>query len=164
MYKDLQINQDLSFQEREWSVQRVGGILLAAIVVLGLLGLFGTGPLSSATTGSIDDGLKLSYERFVRHDGQTSWEVHISPDQISNGQVELWVSSDYLDSVDIERISPQPDQVRNEGDRLVYIFPASADEPMSVTFSFRPDSLWRLSGDIGIADGPALSFDQVSYP
>lgn len=164
-YKDLQVGQDLSFQEREWRIQRAAWILLAAIVVLALLGLFGTGPLSSTTAGSTDEGLKIAYERFVRHDGQTSVDIDVSPDQIANGQVEIWVSSSYLDSVDIERISPQPDQVRNEGDRLVYIFPAaSTNDPISVTFSMRPDALWRLSGDIGITDGPSLSFDQVSYP
>lgn len=163
--RGLQLNEDRAFQERQWRFQRVGSLLLAAIVVLGLLGLFGTGPLSSTTAGSTDVGLRLAYERFVRHDGQTSVEINVSPGLASDGQVEIWVSNTCLDGVDIERISPEPDQIRSEDDRLVYVFPtANADTPISVTFSLRPDALWRLSGEIGITGGPSLSFNQVSYP
>lgn len=163
--RSLQINEDLAFQEREWRFQRAGSLFLTAIVVLGLLGLFGTGPLSSSTAGSTDDGLKVAYERFVRHDGRTSVEVDVGPDQVSDGQVEIWVSASYLESVDIEQVSPEPDQVRSEDDRRVYVFPAAnATTPVSVTFSLRPNALWRLSGEIGITDGPSLSFTQVSYP
>lgn len=163
--KELQIKQDLSLQEREWRFQRIGWILLAAVVVLGLLGLFGTGPLSSATAGSLDQGLTIAYERFVRHSGQTSLEIDVSPDRVADGRVEIWLSSRYVDSIDIERISPQPDQVRSEDARLVYIFAAgNTGEPISMSFSIRPDALWRLSGDVGITGGPSLSFDQFSYP
>lgn len=161
----LEIDQDLGFQEHEWRLQRVIWMLLLAIVVLALFGLFGTGPLSSMTAGSEDEGITLDYERFVRHDGRASLVVDVSPDQVSEGQVELWLDEAYLGDIQIETISPQPNEVRSDGDRQVYVFLAEdPTAPITITFSYRPDTIGRLSGDMGIVDGPTLSFDQLSYP
>jgi hypothetical protein len=161
----LEIDQDLDFQRKEWRVERIAWAALTIIVLLALLGLFGTGPLSSATASSDDDGLVLDYERFVRHDGEASLDIQVSPDQVSEGEIELWISTAYLDKVRIESISPQPDEVRGEGDRQVYVFLAEApNAPVSITFNLSPDRMGRYSGEMGIVDGPAISFTQLSYP
>jgi hypothetical protein len=161
----LEIDQDLDFQKKEWRVERIAWAALTIIVILALLGLFGTGPLSSAIAGSDKDGLVLDYERFVRHDGEASLEIQVSPDQVSEGEIELWISTGYLDEVQIENISPQPDVVRGEGDRQVYVFLAEApNAPVSISFSLSPDRMGRYSGEMGIVDGPTVSFNQLSYP
>lgn len=161
----LEIDQDLGFQEGEWIAQRVLWAILFAIIMLALLGLFGTGPLSSMKAGSEDEGITLDYERFVRHDGRASLVVDVSPDQVSEGQVEVWLNESYLSDVQMESISPQPDEVRSDGDRQVYVFLAEdPNAPITITFSYRPDTIGRLTGDMGIVDGPTVSFDQLSYP
>lgn len=45
---DLQIEQDLKFQELMWRLQRVSQVILALLVLLALLGLFGDGILAKA--------------------------------------------------------------------------------------------------------------------
>lgn len=40
------IDEDLTFQRRNWAAERAGWALMAAVVALGLAGLFGPGPLS----------------------------------------------------------------------------------------------------------------------
>lgn len=68
----LEIHEDLPFQEREWKIQRAAWVFMALVIVLALLGLFSTGPLSSAKEEAADGALTVGYERFIRHDGRTT--------------------------------------------------------------------------------------------
>ena len=162
---DLKIDQDLRFQEWEWAVQRVAWIVMLLIIVLALLGFFGTGPISSATAGDPDSPLLVEYQRFVRQQGQTSLTVQVDSGQISDGQIEVWISTGYVEDVEIEQLSQQPDEVLNDGDRLVFVFLAEdVSEPISVTFTLRPEVIGRITGDIGVVDGPQVHLSQLSYP
>lgn len=162
---DLEIDQDIEFQQREWRVQRVFWGVLLLIVLLALLGLFGTGPISSATAGSGDEGLRLSYQRFVRHGGEAELEFEVQPDQVQDGQVEIWISFSYLNDLTIEQYSIQPEEVRAGRDRHVFVFLVEeSDEPVTVRLSIRPDKIGRYAGDAGIVGGPTVSFTQFSYP
>lgn len=161
----LELDQKLDFQEKAWRVERIGWGVLTLVALLALLGLFGTGPLSSAVAGSDDEGLVVDYERFIRHDGEVSLDIEVAPQHVTGGQIELWISTDYIDDFLVESVSPQPDEVRAEGDRQVYVFLAEEpDAPARISFSFSPDRMGRYSGEIGIVDGPAVSFGQLSYP
>lgn len=161
----LEINQDLGFQERAWRIERFAWGMLGLLILLGLLGLFGTGPISSVDAGSSDDGIVVDYERFVRHDGRASLEIEVAPAQVNAGEIELWISTDYLADIEIDAISTEPDEVRIEGDRQVYVFlTGELDRPVPISISFRPVTFGVLSGEAGIADGPSISFRQLSYP
>jgi hypothetical protein len=77
---DLELNQDLRFQRRMWAVQRIGWAVMALVVLAGLLGLFGPGPLSSATAGKEEGPLLVEgYERFVRFRIPTTLQVRLDP-------------------------------------------------------------------------------------
>ena len=53
---DLEIDQDLRFQKREWAFERASWVVMALVVLAGLLGLLGRGPMSDQTAVS-GDGL-----------------------------------------------------------------------------------------------------------
>lgn len=162
---DLIIDEDLKFEEREWRIQHMAWVAMLLIVVLALLGLFGTGPISFATAGDPDGGLLVEYQRFVRHDGRTSLTVEIGSGQISNGQAEVWISTSYMEDVEIEKFSQQPDEVRNDGDRIIFVFLAEdVSEPISINFTLRPQAMGRLAGNVGIVGGPEVHLSQLSYP
>lgn len=163
---DLEIDQDIEFQENAWTFERIGWIVMALIILFGALGLFGTGPLSSATAGDPDGPISLSYQRFVRHDGQDTLSVKVAPDQVNpDGTVEIWISAAYLEGIEFQGISPEPEEVRTDGVRTIYTF--SVDDPVvPVGFMFfvQPQSMGRYTGEVGIVDGPVVSFRQFSYP
>lgn len=56
---------------REWRWQRVGWILLGGLVVAGLAGLLGDGPLSSTSSSSIDGAVQASFDRFLHRSAPT---------------------------------------------------------------------------------------------
>lgn len=162
---DLEVDEDIGFEKSEWRAQRIGWSLMAVVILLALLGLFGTGPISSATAGAPDGPLLVEYQRFIRHDGRTSLRVQIDEEQIVDGQVELWISSEYLEDVEIEQFSQEPDKVTHGGERVIFTFlAANPTEPVSVTFAMQPQAMGRLSAAVGIVDGPEVQLSQLSYP
>jgi len=162
---DLEIDQDLGFQKGEWLVERISWCVGLAVLILALLGLFGTGPISSATAGSTDGPMFVEYQRFVRHDGEMSLSITVAPDQVHDGKVQIWLSKRYLDKVEIEGFSLEPDEVRSEGDGTVFVLLAEdTSEPISITISMRSQMFGRIAGDIGIVDGSRVSVSQLSYP
>ena len=64
--QDIDLDQDIDFQQRSWKVQRVGWGLMVLFVLAGLSGLLGTGPLSNVTDGDEGGPLWLEYQRFGR--------------------------------------------------------------------------------------------------
>jgi hypothetical protein len=162
---DIEIDQDIGFQQKEWVVQRIAWGIMLLIVVLALIGLFGTGPISSASDETGDGALAVDYQRFVRHDGRVTLSFKIDPGQAQGNQVELWVSQDYLNDVEVQAISPQPTEARGAGDRTVYVFSvADPAGPLQVQFSLRPQSMGRLAGAAGVGENATVTFDQISYP
>lgn len=161
----LEIDQDLPFQEKEWKIQRIAWALMLLIVLLGLLGLFGQGIISDGTASTSDEALVVYYQRFQRLDGQGSLVIQVAPELITGDTIQVAISSAFLDEVEIQGYSQEPSEVRNAGDRLVMEFAVDQPgEPVGVTISFIPQSMGRLSGTIGLVDGPDVEIGQFVYP
>src|ERR687893_3127241 len=95
------------------------------VALAGLLGLFGgAGPLNRATVGDQKDTLHIQeYERFLRFGKPTT--LHVSLDTaaaVEGGEIRLWNNREYLKSIQIQKVDPQPDTVVATPERLVYIF------------------------------------------
>jgi hypothetical protein len=162
---DIDLDQDLELQEREWTLQRVGWVVMVLVIVAALLGAFGTGPLSSASSGGSAEGFTVDYQRVVRHQGESRVTIHVNGDQVSEGQVEVWLGSDYVNAVRVTQISPEPEEVRLADERVVYVF--NVDDPaelVTVNIDLVPQEMGWIPVDIGIVDGEDVSFHQVSLP
>ena len=162
---DIELDQDLTFEHRQWVTQRIGWIVFALVVLAALLGVFGSGPLSAATAGGSSQGLTVDYERFVRLEGQGELNIEIAGGQAVNGEVELWIDAAYLGAVTIGVITPEPAEVRSAGDRLIHVFAVDDPaQPVRVSISYVPQEMGRLSAAMGVNDGPGIVYTQFSYP
>jgi hypothetical protein len=157
--RELQLAEDLSFQRREWTAQRVGWVVLGLVLLAALAGLFGVGPLSNSSTER--DGLRLEYERFARLHQPLSLRFHFSGDRQDSAAVSL--SRKYLAAVQIEHISPQPEKVEADVDWLIYSF-STRQGAGGATFHLKPEKFGTLSGEAKLARGEPLSFRQFIYP
>ena len=160
---DLDIEADLRFQRREWTLQRIGWAAMLALLVAGSLGLFGMGPLSDASAEA--GPIQLDYARFARKQAPSKLRVRVAPDAVQQGEIRLWLDAAYLDRIELRGISPDPDQELAGSDRTVLVFlvadPAQAAE---IRFDVKPAEAGRLRGQLGLVGGPEVAFTQVVYP
>ena len=156
---------DIDYQRRSWTFERVGWGVMGVILAAALLGLCGEGPLAKARTGDTGGLVQLQYDRFTRHGGQTVLEIEVAPGAAANRAVRVWLSRSYLESVQVEQVTPEPDEMEAGQDRLTYVFRlAGSDERAVIAFRMRPERYGPLTGRMGLADGPELRFRQLVYP
>jgi hypothetical protein len=167
---DLEVAEDLKAQRRNWAFAVVGSAVMIMVALAGLLGLFGgAGPLSRATLGDQNDTLYIQeYERFLRFGKPTT--LHVSLDTaaaVKGGEIRLWINREYLKSIQLQEVDPQPDTIEVTPERLIYIFNAkegSEDRRAEVTFELEPDEMGTLAGRVGLEGGASQTFEQFVYP
>ena len=159
----LEIDQDLEFERRQWTVQRVGWVVFLLILIAGLLGLLGGGPLGHADASA--DPLTVGYERFVRKRAPTEIEVQIAPGAASGGEVGVWIERAYLEKFNIEQVIPEPAEMEAAADRIIFHFTvADAEQPSQIVFDLQPSEPGRLETRVGLVDGPEVRFSHFIYP
>ncbi|HSH31238.1 MAG TPA: hypothetical protein VK963_01075 [Candidatus Saccharimonadales bacterium] len=156
----IQVGEDLAHQGLFWKIERAGWAVLLLVLMGALLGYSGAGgPLNQAVAQT--EGLELEYDRFMRQLAPSQLKVKLAP--ASAETVSFSLSQDYLDQLQIQNITPQPDSITATGDKLQYQFAATPGSSLTVTFDIQPSAVGLLSGDISRNDENA-SFKQVVYP
>lgn len=162
---DLEIDQDLDYQERWWIIQRIGWLVMGLVILAGLLGFLGTGLFSNASSGEQDDPLWLEYERFGRFQSQTKLRLHLGTNAVRAGKVRVWLNREYLENVQLQQVTPEPESVEAQSDRFVYTFQTpKQDQPTTVTFYLQPDQIGSLPGLAGLETQQPIRFNQLIYP
>ena len=138
---------------------------MALVVIAALLGLFSTGPLSSTTAQDAAGSLRIEYDRFERFLAPSTLRVAFPAAAGANGTVSLRLSRSYLESVQIERIQPEPQQSLAAADGIMFVFSrTAADEPGMAFFAIKPQEIGLVQGEIGLAGQPTIRFTQFVYP
>lgn len=162
---DLEIDEDLAFQRRTWKVERVAWIVMGTILLLGLLGLLGPGPLSTTTAGTVGSSFWLEYDRFVRYEAASILCVRLTPQTAAGHDLRLWIDRKYLEAVQVEYITPHPQSVQTTPDKLIYTFRVGGKgEAAMVVFPTTIRKRGTLEGRMGIEGGPSVRFRQFAYP
>lgn len=151
----------LVFHRREWRVQRIGWTLMAALLGLACLGLFGGGgPLSDSSLA--DGNVTVEYERFARRSAQTTLTI-IPTGQPAGGELELGISREYLRAFKVDRVTPEPREVRGDPDRLTFVF-AATSPATPVQFHLEPEEVGSRHARIFTGAHAPLELDQFIYP
>jgi len=162
--RQLELEDDPAFQRIDWRMQRVGWILWGIILVAGLSGLMGTGPLSSAETAAPDKSVTLRYHRFLHYHKPTRLEIVLRPEE--QGQtLRLKVSRSLLDRIEVLRIEPQPKDAVLTSDGVVYSFDRDDSlESGKILFHVEYEKYGKTSGQIALLGHQPATFKQFVYP
>ena len=161
----IEIEQDLDFQQKSWTVQRVSWIIMLLIAVSGLLGAFGGGPIADATAGDRNE-LEIAYQRLVRMSGTEKLGISFGERAPRSGStVSLWLDRKWLSRHNVRAIVPEPESTSVAADRVTYHFSAKPGAlPSKVEFDLETIAFGSLYGKAGIPGGTTVTFSQFSYP
>ena len=159
---DLELIEDLRFEQSEWKVQRIAWTIMALLVAMGLIGLFGVGPLSSNSITSTDGRLKLEYDRFERWQAPSALRVILRPTDESRTQ--LWISSDFLGTVKLESIVPPPQSTEAQPGGTTYTFQVPSREPLVIVFHMQTEKMGNHPIELRANGAPALWAPHWVYP
>jgi len=161
----LQVDQDLRFEQRWLVVERTGWALLTAILLAGVLGLFGgAGPLMRSSVGK-GSALEVDYHRFARHHTSIDMRVHLRADALPGTAVRMRVNADYLEAVQLEGLNPEPDRVEVHDEGLIYVFEqAHPGAGGTFVFHLRPLRSGAHAIRLAVEGGPERGMTQLVYP
>lgn len=167
--RELQIPDVPGFVRRSWAIQRAGWLAMGLLMVAALLGLTGgKGPLNVLSMGAEAGPLHLIYHSPARKEADTELQVMLHAD--ADGMARLWISRDYIESMAVAQINPEPERVEAAADRLVYTFNTrvEAGQPIRVTFVMQPLHIGTLAGRVGLVSDTqtetAFDFQQFILP
>jgi hypothetical protein len=152
------VGEHMRFQRRMWVIERIGWLVLALIVVLALLGLFGSGVLSKSRVSA--GSLTIDYARFERATRSTRFTFHFAASP--NNQRRLRLNRPFLGDYEISSIQPPP--ARSSADGLDLTFAAPAGRAADVVIWAHPHSYGTMQLEARADDEPPLKFSVFVYP
>ena len=158
------LKQHGSLQQREWKIQRIGWVIWGLIILAGLAGLLGTGPLSSTSAVSVDGTVEVRFDRYEHSHDPITLELLLSPTaQYEDLQVAF--SRSFLDHVRIHRMEPEPERCLLQKDSVVYSFPlGSIAGAVKVQMHLEYRKFGDVDGEIGLVDHSPVRIRQFVYP
>jgi hypothetical protein len=153
-----------------WLAQRTVWGLMLLVLVAAALGLLGNGLLShtktSATSGGVE--LEVAYERWLRADSPQQLDVRVTAPESTARQLQLVVSSGFLDAVDLDRTSPAPESVELTAGGTVFTWPVSDwSKTVTVALHYSVKDWGRLRVELEARTGGApqrVRFTQFALP
>jgi hypothetical protein len=154
------VQEHMLFQQRMWVVQRIGWVVLAAICLAALSGLFGSGFLSDRTVQNAT--MTIQYQRFERATRLAQFSFHFAPTESTERR--LRISRNFQDKFEIRNIQPRPLRSVSGSDGLELTFAAAPLVASHVTIWARPHAYGSLTIETHVDDGPPSNFSIFVYP
>jgi hypothetical protein len=150
--------------EQGWvRIQFVAWIVMTVLVVAGLSGVFGRGPLANATAASADGAVRVTYERFVRFRTPTATTITLQgpfagPVTVTFSQRELTIDP-------VQNVVPRPIAQRAVPDGVAFVFaPPPAGGPATIAFTEQPATLAAGHPTISVGNEAPFKLLRVVYP
>lgn len=149
------------FQRREWAWQRVGWLALGLLVLAGLSGLLGGGPLADASLRNASGEFK--YQRFVRRHSDSEWELTLRRGAVA-GHADIAFDAAFASQFKIVGIQPEPASASLSGGRWIYRFDVGGAGESLVVFHIQPQHVGRHEGNVSVNGGEPFTLWQLTYP
>jgi hypothetical protein len=159
-FGELELTEDIKSQEREWRFERVGWAVMALLLLCGLAGLLGPGPLAEAR--AVRENLSVQYNRFARYKAPA--ELKILCRSPAGQPLAIWIDQEFLDAIEPVAIHPEPEKVSASENRQTFLFNIEGSQLASVTVHFEPNKFGRAHGALGLVDGPSVQLKQFFWP
>jgi hypothetical protein len=156
------IHEDMPYQLKVWRFERVGWYVLVLVVLMGLVGVFSRGLLSSRDVRSDDGKVRVEYEMFHRNGSTNSMKISVNamPDR----PVELELAGQLLDGFSIETLQPEPLRSRSSSHGIRLWLQTDLDGQATLYITLRGDGLGFFRSHIASPGTNGVELDQFIFP
>lgn len=161
--RDYPIKENMYWQRVEWRIQKIGSVLLFALVILGSCGLFSKGFLSDGVATSADGVLRVEYERFGLRDSDITMAIRVKPPHQEH--FTLTLSGEEMDNFQIQSLQPQPQQAVSKSNSLVLTYSSSSfKDGATVWIGSQAEEFGRYPVTVTLDDDTSVHFTHWIYP
>lgn len=161
----LDAPERVSHQHWEWTIERLGWIVMAGLIVTGLLGGLGRGPLTWRDVSSEDGSLRAKYYAVERAAAPTQLALWWDSSQVSEAKIEVAISRSFSDGTTLDSIVPEPLSVATGEGQIVYTF-AAADSAAGgkVVFQYQHEEFGPFEYQVAIEGREPVRVRQFVLP
>lgn len=147
----------------EYAFRQVGFIVLLAIILAAIAGLFSSGLVSDEEKTNSANSLTLNYERFGRR--QTESRMMLTFPVTSEGKYTLSLTSETSDTYEPGSVWPQPDSMYSRGNTLFLVYDRlKQTDKFTVLLFITPSKAGKWTNSIHVNNEPDIRFWQFIYP
>lgn len=157
------MKDDLRFQKVTWTVERVGWLIMAVIVVAAAAGAFG-GPTAREDARDVSGRVQVSYHHFQRHLYPTEFGITVDPR--GRSAVIVRIDRSIAEAFEIRTIVPAPadSMLDADGLRLRFTVAAATRAPPQIKIMAVPTGPGRIRGGIGLLGEEPARLSILIYP
>ncbi len=162
----LDLPEGLESEAFDLWLHRVGWTLFAVLILAALLGLLGSGPVSSRTERA-GNNLTVGYDRFTRYHSPAELSIRLSRANLRNGSFRVRLGRRFIEAIQIEAVQPQPEWVEIDPHGHVFSFKAPRIEKGDalIVFHYQPAQPFAdVPIEITAPSGERARFSQFVYP
>lgn len=132
--------------------RRVFLVIMAVVVVLGLLDLFGVRAGTASATAPDGTRLRVRHASVARAGLSIPFTIEVERSQASTDPILISVTLDYLGLFERASITPEPTGATTSGDVVVWTFAAPPTKTLRVTIDaqVQPGQHWGERGRVGL--------------
>jgi hypothetical protein len=162
---DIELGCDLTFERCWWRIQRIGWLILTLLLVGGLAGIFGHGPLSEATASSSGSQVEVHYDRLARRETPAKLQLRLDKAAIASGEVRIRMNHTLLDCMQLKQIIPEPlaTEPLADGARFIFRTDPTRDSAL-IVFVESPTQPGFVESEVVVEGAEPVHFRQFIFP
>ncbi|SFU16045.1 hypothetical protein SAMN05192562_10796 [Kosakonia arachidis] len=147
----------------EAGFRRVGALVLLAMIIAALSGVFSGGYFSSADKSNADQTLKIHYERFGRLQNEETLKITLQTQAAKKYVISL--GGAFNENYQHGNVWPQPDSMHSRGETLYLVYNnITHSGNFTVWLTTTPDKPGKSINTVAVNDEAAVRFWQFIYP
>jgi hypothetical protein len=163
--EDIEAGCDPAFEQRWWRIQRTVWVILVLLLLAGLAGVFGHGPLSEATVHPPGSQLQVHYDRLARRETPSSLRLQLDKNALASGRVCIHLNRALLDRMLLKQIVPAPLASEPLTDGASFIFRTDPTrDTATIVFIENPTMPGFVDGEVTVEGAEPVRFRQFVFP
>jgi hypothetical protein len=162
---DIEAGCDPCFEQRWWRIERVCWVVMSVLLLGGVAGAFGNGPLSKSTVHPPGGQVEVRYARLARRETPALLELRFDKQPVAVGKVRVRLNRELVHRLRIKEIIPAPQATEPMADGARFTFTTDpTSDSSAVVFVQDPSTPGIVEGEVTVDGADPVRFRQFVYP